>query len=347
MNKPTDWSLIARHLSGECSPAETDRVEAWMTSAPENQRLMELMKVAWDVPESQAESSDVKVLWNAVAQKAGIAAIPQEVKVRARPARVIEWPFGIRLAPRLAYAWAAVLLLCMVSIAYLLSKGMNTSPWSHGLKRIMVERGERTSLTLSDGTRIVLDAGSTLEYPRRFTGDEREVFLNGEGYFDVPPQMDRPFVIHANHATVRVLGTKFNVRAWQPDRRVTVAVAEGDVSLRPAQGTVRQEVVISKGQSSILEEYGQPSQPIPVDVEKHLAWMDNEVAFEDAPLREILYQLERWYDLRFVLDDPAIGDEHLTIHIQETSIDDILELIAVLTGLDFSRTGQTVHFKAK
>jgi ferric-dicitrate binding protein FerR (iron transport regulator) len=152
--------------------------------------------------------------------------------------------------------------------------------------------------------------------------------------------------VHANHAVVRVLGTKFNVRAWQPDKKVTVAVSEGKVSLRSEEGAAGDVVVIVRGQASTLPESGRPSEPHPVDIDQYLGWMNNEVAFDDAPLQEILYQLERWYDVQFILSDSTLAEEHLTIHIQNKSIDDILELISVLTDLRYRHMGNIIQLRS-
>jgi ferric-dicitrate binding protein FerR (iron transport regulator) len=182
-----------------------------------------------------------------------------------------------------------------------------------------------------------------LKYPEKFKGNTRVVFLDGEGYFEVASNADKQFIVHANQAVVQVLGTKFNVRAWQSDQRVTVTVAEGKVSLRSKEGAARETVVISMDQSSTMPENGLPSLPYPVDIKKYLGWIHNEVSFENAPLHEILYQLERWFDVQFVLADSAVAEERLTLHIQNKPLGDILELINALTDLDHKHTGKSVH----
>jgi ferric-dicitrate binding protein FerR (iron transport regulator) len=352
MNEITDWSLLARYLSGECSPEEREKVEAWIASDPENQRLAEFMKVAWNTPEPQPQTSDVERLWSEVAEKAGIAVKAGDQKTPETPepaSRTIKWDFDLQPTAFRILRYAAVVLVA-TSLVYFFSKGIISFPWGQQiseLKTITVERGDRQRITLSDGTNIALDAGSILSYPEEFKGDTREVFLNGEGYFEVASNVEKPFIVHANHAVVQVLGTKFNVRAWQPNKRVTVAVAEGKVSLRSEEGADREAVVINRDQSSTLPEDGLPSLPHPVDIKKHLGWIHNEVSFENAPLYEILYQLERWFDVQFVLADSSVAEERLTLHIQNKPLEDILELINALTDLDDKHTGKLVRLKPR
>ena len=350
MSEPTDWALLARYLSDECAEEEKAKMEAWIASDPEKQRLMASMRTVWDTPDPQPRTSDVRGLWGEIAEKAGIATrpeVPQSRRNQGIVVRMAKW-FQPKVHPIQGYAAAAVLLI-VASLAYFWAQEMAIFPWGREtaeFRTLAVESGARDELTLSDGTRIALDAGSRLRYPEVLDGDTREVFLSGEGYFEVASHGEKPFVVHANHAVVKVLGTKFNVRAWQPDRKVTVAVAEGKVSLG-SEGTVQEGVAIVKGQASTLPKNGQPSEPRPVDIEKHLGWMHNEAFFDSAPLHEILYQLKRWYNVRFVLEDTSIAAEQLSVHIQAKSLEDVLELISALTGLDYQRTAGSVRLKPR
>jgi transmembrane sensor len=350
MNKTTDWKLLARYLSNECTQEERNEVEAWIASHRNNQRLMELMEVTWDMPESQTQASDVKKLWKEVAEKAGISSEPEDREIaetRVPSPRTIKWPFDLQPVTYRTLRYAAVILLVAISVAYFFYKG--GLPWiqhTTELKIVTIEKGDRKKVVLSDGTGIVLDAGSSLKYKEKFTGKNREVFFNGEGFFEVTKDAGRPFVVHANHAVVKVLGTKFNVRAWGSDKKVTVAVAEGRVSLRSEKEATQKEVIIAKDQLSVLLEGGVPSIPQSADIGEYVGWMNNEMNFENAPLREILYQLERWYDVQFVIEDSSITAEHLTLHIQNKTLDDILELISALTDIRYKRSDKLVYLKS-
>ena len=348
MSGLSDWTLLARYLSGECSEEEKVQVEALIASDPEKQGLIASMSTVWDTPDPQSRTSDVSRLWGEIAEKTGIttrAEVPQECSRRGVAEGVIEW-FRPKLRPTWRCAAVAVLLI-VSSLAYFRAQEMGIFPWGRQAAEwvtLAVESGARDEITLSDGTWIRLDAGSVLRYPEVFDGDRRIVFLSGEGYFEVAPNAQKPFVVHADHAVVKVLGTQFNVRAWQSEQRVTVAVAEGKVSLG-SEGRGQEAVEIVRGQTSTLPKNGPPSEPHSVDIEKHLGWMHQEAFFDSVPLQEILYQLERWYDVRFVLEDTSIAAEQLTVHLQSQSLDDVLELISALTGLDYQRTGRSVRLK--
>ena len=344
MSVPSDWALLARYLSGECSEAEQAEVEAAISADPAKQHLIASMRTVWDAPDPQSGSSDTDRLWSEIAGKAGIAAASAAAHNRSSEQR--SWLPPLYALRR--YAVAAVLLI-ICSLSYYAARDalfFQSQDQPAEWVEVAVAQGARDELTLSDGTRIWLDAGSSLQYPAAFSGDERRVLLAGEAYFEVASSADKPFVVYANQAVVKVLGTKFNVRAWQLEKRVSVAVLEGKVALGAGPKT-RHGIEIVKGQMSILRQDGVPGAPRPVDLEHQLGWMQHKVSFDNVPLHEILYQLERWYEVQFALDDNSLAAERLTIQIQAQPLDEVLELLAALTGLQYQQADGLVRLLAK
>lgn len=345
MKKPTDWKLLARYLSGECTDEEKESIQRWLLLNPENQEWMDSMKTVWHAPEAIHKPSDIKKLWESVAEQAGIRSKPQEKKLKQTShllSRIIRWPTRPRpVFARIACYAAAFILI--VSLPYFIFKALPRMSRPEELQVVQVENTKQVWLTLEDGSRIILDAGSIFRHPEKFRESTRDVYLDGEAYFEVARHPGKPFIVHAGEAVIRVLGTKFNVSAWGVNRKVTVAVAEGSVSLNSGDNAPSESVVLMKGQSSTLTQNG-ITQPVSSNIEEHIGWMHNEVIFHDAPLKEVLHSLERWYDLRFILPDSSSAEEHVTVHIQKTSVDDIIELIAALSGLQFDRQGKTVRF---
>lgn len=341
MQNTNDWELLARYLAGECSTSDKEKVEIWLDTDPENRKLMQLLKAIWGTPEIKPEASDVKELWLSTARKAGIIPEPEPSKSSFRLPRIPRLP---RLVPY------AMLVLAVVLIPYFIWKSSLSSssfePVSE-LQHIKVARGEQEYLILSDGTRVTLDAGTSFQYPLTFAQGAREVILDGEAYFEVPRINDNPFIIHANGAFVQVMGTTFNVRAWQSNNKVEVAVSTGRVLLRAEEDTEQRSVIIQGGQLSILADGKQPTEPQSVDVKRYMGWLRREADFEDIPLREILFQLERWFDIELVLTDESIAEEHLTIHIEDRPIEETLALIATLTDQEYERNGGQIVFKPK
>ncbi len=343
MDKPADLKLIARYLSGECTQKEREVIEARMRFDPELQHIVHLMSEVWNVPESDSDEVDLETLWQEVALRAGILRAVEKRQLHKKTWRLSRWTFQQR--PIRALRYVAIIALA-VFIPYLIFRtfGFPWASWNREMNVVTVDTGKRFTVTLEDGSRVTLDAGSRLAYPKEFETEVREVVLEGEGFFEIAPDTERPFIVRAYNARVRVLGTQFNIRAWESSQGIVVSVTEGKVFLESSADVSNEGVVLTQGQMSILKDDGIPSEPVDVDAEKYLGWMHNEIVFQDTPLGDVLRQLERWYGLHFILSDPCLADERVSVHIRKTSVDDILELVSALSGRPFIRQGQTVRF---
>jgi ferric-dicitrate binding protein FerR (iron transport regulator) len=164
-----------------------------------------------------------------------------------------------------------------------------------------IPAGGEYDLLLADGTRVYLNAGSTLRYPNFFTGD-REVVLTGEGYFEVARDADHPFIVRSGDLSVRVLGTSFNINAY-PDRSVLVTtLVEG----RVRAGCGDRSFDMSPGTQVRYNRETGESVMHPVDVEMYTSWKDGYYIFENMPLEELMTNFALWYDLRVAYRDEGV-----------------------------------------
>ena len=328
--KKINNDILAAYLSGECSAEDKEQFESWLKADPANQKEYDMLVKAINSSAKQNYKWNTDKLWLKIVKEADIVEKPKTIPLTQRIFKSHVWRI-------------AAIFFLLLSLPLLYTQVIQPYYQSQQMENIIVENGQQKKIQLPDGSVVMLDAGSSFSYNKDFAGNTREVFLEGEGFFEVKPNPDKPFIVHANNAIVKVLGTKFNVRAWQQNKRVKVAVAEGKVSFRNKTKSIPHKVVLTKGQLSTLEENGTPSEPVTVDINKYIGWMDKEIIFNDAPLHEILFQVERWYNVKFELNDRAIADEHLTLHIQKKPLNDILELISALTDLKYKRKGKIVY----
>lgn len=342
LNK-ADLNLIAKYLSSQCSVDEKERVEKWIEADIKNQKILELLKTFWDKKKLPPQKSDVNKCWEEVAKKAGIT--PGLVQAE-KENNIIRLPILYRYKQVMRYA-ALLLLIILLPFMWKIIKTSFITPGIHELQEILVNNGETRNLILPDNTKVVLDSGTLFRYPSNFNGETREVFLSGEGYFEVYANLKKPFILHANHAVIKVKGTKFNVRAWRDTQNVKVAVIEGKVSLNSEKADHNAEVIISKGQMSVLHRKRKPLKPFQVDVNKELNWLNREMAFENVSLLEVLAQLERWYNVKFVLADDIPVFDSLTVNIENKPLEDILELIGTITGLNYRHEGNIVYLSSR
>lgn len=158
---------------------------------------------------------------------------------------------------------------------------------------IRVPRGGEYNLQLSDNTKVYLNAGSSLRYPVRFTGDKREVVLIGEGYFEVAKDSTKPFIVKAGNIDVRVLGTAFNVNAYPDEECISTTLVEGKVQVD--YGTERQ--FMQPGTRLVYDKSDGHAEISAVDVEVYTSWKDGYYYFKRETLENIMDVLSRWYDL--------------------------------------------------
>lgn len=351
MSSKIDWQLMIRFCSNSMTPEDKEKIDLWLKSDFDNQTILNFLEMVWNTPEKKHESSDLKSAWEAIAKKAGISSPLEKTPGTARPFRRSVWE-QVRhnrratLPKILSYAAVVVVIFAMHSL-YQAMKSSKPSGSGNELQKVFVDYGKKASLTLTDGTKITLDAGTSLTYPINFTKDTREIQLSGEGYFEVAPNPQKPFIIKANDAVIKVIGTKFNVSAWIDNQALKVAVVEGQVSLRSSNQAELDAVVIKKGELSTLLDKKIVTRPVRVDIDKYLAWLNRDLVFDNTPLFEVLNQLQRWYKLEFELPDPVYSSIRISGTIKRKPVNDIIEALSMMIDLEARREGNRVYFVEK
>ena len=164
--------------------------------------------------------------------------------------------------------------------------------------------GMEYTLTLSDGTKIYLNAESEINFPVSFKGAQRMVELSGEAYFEVAKDAAHPFVVKTRDLSVKVLGTSFNLRAYENEREVTTTLAEGKVQVFDG----RKFENITPGEQVVYEKATTGMQVRQVDVSRYTAWRDGKFIFRNERLEDIMMYLARWYNIQYKFMDDKVKD---------------------------------------
>ena len=341
MKNDIQWELIIDYLEGRITKEDEENLSEWIQSNIENKHTFDLIKRIWSTPGNNLPKADAEEAWKKVRDRISSETSSEDfpygriIRFYRKERKNSSWQhiFGSRILKI-----AAVVIPMIIASYYVF-----TRPQS--MREIIVERAQEADVNLIDGTKVTLDAGSIFHYPENFDSEKREVFLDGEGYFEVAHNPDKPFIVHANNSVVKVLGTKFNVRAWHQNKKVLVAVAEGKVSLRSKEDPkAAEEVVITKGQVSEIKEDGAPSKPRDADIADYLNWLDRKLYLQNVPLRQVFDQLERWYDIEISLTDESYASKRITIFIDNKPIEETLDVIALMNNFKYKRNGRTIIF---
>lgn len=176
--------------------------------------------------------------------------------------------------------------------------------------RLEVPRGAEYFLTLADGSKIWLNSETVIRYPVNFTGEKREVYLEGEAFFKVAKDPERPFVVHAAETQVEVLGTEFNVRNYSDELEVATTLVNGRVRLTTEKEN--RQVILEPGEQGSIDKATGKMGVQTVDAYLFTAWKDARFVFRNTRMEDLLNTLSRWYDLTIFYQNNAVKDIRFT-----------------------------------
>ncbi|MBI3133459.1 MAG: FecR domain-containing protein [Bacteroidetes bacterium] len=306
-------SQLIAYINGELSGDEKLRVERWIASSPQHKKVFDELEKTWILsgkisPKPVVVNTDDA--WLKISQKITRPAAQ-------KPTRVF------KLNPWLQAAAVAVILVGVFGIYKL----MNPSAG----QLTLTAQNEILTDTLQDGSVVSLNKNSSLTYPDRFAGNERRVKLDGEAFFEVEPDAQKPFVVELNHqAQVTVLGTSFNIE--EGDSTTEVFVKTGKVEFKSAQDAV----ILTPGQKGILH---YTSGEITLANAEALDfnetyWLDQKLNFEKTNLDEVIRILSLVFETSIELENPEAGNCVLTTRFERESLNQILQVIATSFGLE-------------
>jgi transmembrane sensor len=336
MDRISFAALLLKYQSGNVTPAEQDVVEQWYALLGEEPR--ELSTQEWISLENR--------LWRKIAQEP--AAI-EGLKVPARTVLGRKW-----------YTWIAIAasVVLVMGFGYFFTRTVNdtaevTGEEEHLLKRIENRGAKVMVVALEDSSKVFLSPGAELSFPEHFTSFKREVSLNGEAFFEINENPNRPFFVDAGQITTRVLGTSFRVKAPRSGEEVEVSVRTGKVSVYESSKEGR--VQSSKNGSGVILN---PNHQVTFLKRNKLfltKLVDNPVAlparnrkiqyafdYNDTPLSTVLSELEETYNIDLEVDRKSLGDCPLTANISRKGLYQQLDLICAVIQGTYEVKGTTI-----
>jgi ferric-dicitrate binding protein FerR (iron transport regulator) len=200
--------------------------------------------------------------------------------------------------------------------------------------------GGQYQIVLADGSKVWLNAASSLRYPTSFAGKERIVELQGEGYFEIAHDATKPFRVQVNGTTVEVLGTHFNINAYNDEPQLKTTLLEGKVKIENG-GVVR---FLKPGQQAVVEGEGKLARVIDADVEEAVAWKNGKFIFNGNDIHSVMRQLSRWYTITVQYNGQISDDEFVGIIPipRSENISAILSLLQKTRTVSFQVNGRNV-----
>lgn len=211
---------------------------------------------------------------------------------------------------------------------------------------LSTQRGGEWTVVLADGTKVYLNSASMLRYPVAFNSATRRVVLQGEAYFEVAPDADKPFIIETEGVEIKVLGTSFNVNAYPHHDRITTTLVEGRVEISRDDDTY----LLAPGQQLVYDKTDGTGQVREVDTELYSSWKDGFYKFRQTRMEDIMNALALWYDVDVVYADPLAREIKFTSSGPILRYDDIASLLSKFELTDnvrFDLDGKTLTVSRK
>ncbi|WP_409029535.1 FecR family protein [Gracilimonas sediminicola] len=344
MHKNIEWAEIARYVSGNSSIEESKRLKNKMESDETYKKLVEEARMAWNISGKKAGAWNMDKAWDDVRQRledmdemeaTGKSRTVNKMKSRPNKRSL---NYMIRVAAVVVISAATGILLYRPDVT------TSSKPQQEQVqKELVAKKGEQKRFQLSDGTLITLAADSKIRLSPQYQAGSREVYLEGEAFFDVASNPDRPFKVHVGETTTEVVGTQFNIIFYPGDEDVRVVVVEGSVGLQAHESD--KQVLIKPG------ELGKYSADHLLTVQKvnlnnYTGWMDGKLVFDNQPLSKVVIRLERWYGLSFNIEDTAIKERKLTAAFNlRQPLEEVLDAIAISLDLTYVKNDRSFTFQ--
>lgn len=311
--------LLDKYLQGSCSAAETKQLEEWLNEIDSRDNEWTQMRP--------------------VKQKRYLKALYREIAV-------------LTVGHSNNYHVVKLAAACLATLAVLSVVLYSQFPTVRDMFRpvhyltVSTGVGETSSFVLPDSSRVWLNARARLRYPDKFRGQLREVFLEGEAFFNVAPDKSHPFTIHSGELETLVLGTQFNIHAYPGDDNVQVAVVSGkvEVSVMDSAGGHNAKAVLSANQLGNYRRSTMQLTTMPIkNVTEFSSWRDGILAFHQSTMEDVIHALERAYRLRITLSNPAIASCRITGRFDARQPPKyVIESICLSVGAKYKIEGENV-----
>jgi transmembrane sensor len=229
-------------------------------------------------------------------------------------------------------AAAILIFVAFISIFQRFSLPDTTNVTNENIyKTTQTVKGAKHTIRLPDGTIVKINSESSLQYPISFSDGLREVFLEGEAFFEVANDIERPFIIHSSGFTTEVIGTSFNIQAYQDDIK-KVTVLTGKVKVYTSDGISE---YISSGQMAVLTNENDQIEIKGFNTMAEIGWKDGILYFHNESLGNVFQRLERWYGVNITVSNPKILSELYRGEFKNESLDNVLTGMGYTSGFNF------------
>ena len=310
-----NFELIVKYLKGEASLDEKKAVLFWIDESAENKEEFANWKRIWALSEKASEDENL-------AYK-NFLRVTEREKEKNRFKKIM--------------AQAAIFILLIGlggAISYVFINSASNQEIYQAKYTVKSPLGQMTELKLPDGTFVLLNSGSKIEYNTDFSQGQREIFLEGEAFFDVEKDTEHPFMVKSKVLDVRVYGTSFNVQAYPGEEIFSTTLVEGSISVMDKAGKEIAQLKPGDNASFAKDENRLIVQKVNTGI--YTSWREGQVTFRNEKLKDIAKLIERWYNVEIIIRSEELGNErYFGTILKNKPIDQILGVFKLTTVFEY------------
>lgn len=337
--------IITKEITGQASEDEKDVLQDWLAESAENSRLYHSYKEAFLNGKYEPNAINKHLVFDKLADRLRLG------NTRARTERNNEISGSRYISTRWLKIAATLLILCASAfIIYKTRDYWKPANDDHTVShRIIIKsnpRGEKSLITLPDGSKVKLNSESHLEYFSDF-GHERAVKLVGEAFFEIVKDTLRPFFVNTGDLRIRVLGTSFNVEAFPFEKSINVALVSGKILIEKKEGLQMKPMEYLEPDDMLIYDHQTAEYEVTdFDKEPVIGWKDGVLHFDQADLNTVMETLERWYGVEIIVSPTAdLTGEINDVRYDNAPLDVVLDAMGFMNGFQYKREGKKVYIK--
>ncbi|MEQ8523620.1 FecR domain-containing protein [Gracilimonas sp.] len=344
MKEAPENQVLINYLLGICTPKELEYVEQWLSQSSDNVRSLE------KVLEELHKSDHAHISKNRVKQEVFRKIDSGYITKPSKGKETISASPKSHLLVKTAVLATAFILAALFTLRLSNTEKSAEIPQATYLQERQLSYGQTSTFRFNDGSIITLNGGSTLRYPEQFDPAKREVYLEGEAFFDIASDKNRPFIVHVGNTTTQVLGTSFNIKAYNNDEMMQVTVVEGKVGVSGRtvykKENITEPVILKENQWATYHHSGQLLEQGEGNVWEQIAWKDQVLIFNDKPFSDVAKMLERWYGVEIILKGEQLQNTKLKGEHKNMSLERVLESIQFILGIEYTIEERIVTIQA-
>lgn len=323
MQSKISLHIIEKNILGSASAEEQSRLYEWLESDENNRESYFRMKNIYDSSRMQGYTTEeIRNEWELLLKR-----INSTIENKKRPSRSFSiWKNYVAIIIAvLALSWTAITL--------------RQSEKTVIYQQFTVPNGQQTEVILADGSKVWINAGSTLKYPSDFGIKNREVILDGEAGFQVTPSKI-PFIVETNDINIKVLGTYFNIRNYASNDFIEISLLKGSIQMH----TPQQEFTMKPGEIATYHKQQQTANvKKDANIADKIAWSNKQLIINNERFEEIAHILERWYNIQIVLANDELKEYRYTgKFIYNEKIEQVLEVFRATTPIHYQIEGNKI-----